>query len=66
VKDGFNGDDWASLSPSDRIYRCYWMSEESLRLAEAATPELARFYRELARKWIDLANNVAATEGQPH
>ena len=66
MKRGFNVDDWGSLSPSDRIYMCYSMSEEARRLAETAKPRVARVYRELARKWIDLANKVAASEGRPH
>ena len=59
-------DYWAGLSASDRIYMCYWMAEEGRRLAQTSPPRQARIYRALARKWMELATQIAASEGLLH
>lgn len=66
MKDGFDFDEWARLTPSDRIYRCFWMAAEGQRLAESASPKLAALYREIARKWLELAVEIADSDGRPH
>ena len=61
----FHHNDWEELLPSDRIYRCYLMAELGQTLAKTAPPDLARVYREMARKWSELACKLR-TEGKSH
>ena len=50
--------EFLSLSPTQRIDKCRAMAAEAERLAETANIDSRASYKELAIKWIDLADEM--------
>ena len=54
----FKADDFARLTPSERVIWCRRMAAEADRLAQAASPRVRAAYVELAKQWLQLAAEI--------
>jgi hypothetical protein len=55
----FDADEWAVLTPSERVYRCRsWATEAQARAEKAASPELKQTYQSMADQWATLAREI--------
>jgi len=51
----FNAEEWKGMDAPQRVARCSTLSKEARKLAETASPELARDFMTLAEHWLELA-----------
>jgi hypothetical protein len=63
----FNKEEWAGLTPPERIHRCRFWATEAQALADTASPELKRAYQGMADQWTTLARELElqSNGGQP-
>ena len=55
----FDADEWAVLTPSERMYRCRaWATDAQARAEKAASPELKQTYQSMADQWATLAREI--------
>jgi hypothetical protein len=56
-------DDWARLTPAERVSRCLALAAEAQNCANHAGLETKEDYLTIAANWIQLANEINATIG---
>jgi len=54
----FNAEEWARLTPAERVYRCRSWAAEATARADKAPPDLKRIYRSMADQWTTLAREI--------
>ena len=64
MEPNFKADDFASLSPKERVNWCRRMASEAERLAETATPRVRSAYVDLAQQWNALAEEIEHESGR--
>ena len=64
MEPNFKADDFASLSPKERVNWCRQMASEAERLAESAAPRVRAAYVDLARQWNALAEEIERESGR--
>ena len=60
----FDADEWAVLTPSERVYRCRSWAAECQAQADKAHPDLKRTYQSMADQWATLAREIEL-QGNP-
>ena len=63
----FDADEWAVLTPSERVYRCRSWAAEAQARADSAHPDLKRTFQSMADQWATLAREIElqGNLGQP-
>jgi hypothetical protein len=59
-------DNWASLTPAQRVALCHALAREAAQLAQAASPSMKQAYKEIAAKWNTLAAEIEAAQQEQH
>ena len=54
----FKAEEWKELRPADRAQRCRVIAREAQSCAQAAAPELAVHYEQIAKDWVRLADEL--------
>ena len=54
----FNAEEWAGLTPAERLRRCSLWSEEAIKLASSAPEHLKDAYILIAKGWLKLAAEI--------
>ena len=54
----FNAEEWARMTPAQRIARCAVLAEEALKLADQADGKFRPKYLQLADQWLTLAREM--------
>lgn len=54
----FNAEEWARLTPTDRVKRCRLWAHEASALAASASQTMKRLYLDLAHQWERLAQEI--------
>ena len=54
----FDAAEWEGMDASQRVARCSTLAKEASKLAEKASPELARHFMTLAEQWLELAVEI--------
>jgi len=57
----FTAEEWARLTPDERVRRCRLLSAEAHRMSKPATGEVKRMYLNIALGWDALANEIDDT-----
>jgi len=54
----FNAEEWAKLSPDERVLRCRFMASEARKLAETGKGTMREIYLALGKDWQKLADEI--------
>jgi hypothetical protein len=54
----FKADEWASLTPAERVRRCLRWAAEAQEIADKAPPKLVAHYQDIADQWAKLAEEI--------
>jgi len=57
----FTAEEWARLTPDERVQRCRLLSLEARQMSKRATGEVKRAYLRIALGWDALANEIEDT-----
>ena len=60
----FNAEEFSRLTPSEKVTWCRQMAAEAQHLAEAVSPPVRVAYRDLARQWTALADEIERELGR--
>jgi len=54
----FDAAEWNAMDASQRVARCTTVAKEASKLANMASPELARHFMTIAEQWLELAVEI--------
>jgi hypothetical protein len=58
-------DEWAELTPAERVRRCRAMASEAQRFSSGTEGEIRNIYFALSLNWLALASEIERAESEP-